>query len=425
MVKDGSKMTQENDKKRYFNDKWWISPFNYDDKLLETFNLPENKKVYVRDSTIREGEETPGVLYTIEEKINIVEKLEEIGVEHIDCGYIGKVQDQWDLANKIKEIGLKMKTYCHLSTNPISWNEEIKKALEAKVDFIGFGIVLTEWQLQLFTGKKEVTPDIMVGLIRPTLRKIKKFGGTTILDCVDATRSDMSILQQAIKEGVKGGVKMIMLYDTVGACNIPAISHMIKKIKPISGTIPLGIHVHDDFGLGTASTIAAVEQGVTYLDLVVNKLGDRGGNTSFEEVVVALEMLYGIDTGIDLTKLYELSKYIEKISGIPLPYNKPVVGRNTFLHESELHVMSALDAEKYWMCFTPYKPECVGQEERLIFGPTTLHGEALRMLCEGLGYNDFENFIPQILEDLRTIIIERKFASKEELIQIIQKYVKE
>ena len=177
---------------KWFNKKWWISPLNYEDEVIKALDIP--KRVHVRDSTIREGEETPGVYYTLDQKIKIAEKLEELGVEHIDCGYIGQVQDQWDLANEIKERGIKLKTYSHLSTNPSRWTDEVKKSLEAKVDFIGFGIVLTEWQLQLFTGRKEVTPEVMIGLIGPTLKKIRRLGGQAILDCVDATRSDMKIL---------------------------------------------------------------------------------------------------------------------------------------------------------------------------------------------------------------------------------------
>ncbi|KKL67115.1 hypothetical protein LCGC14_2138220, partial [marine sediment metagenome] len=372
----------------WFNDRWWVSPLNYDSKLRESLTIP--KRVYVRDSTIREGEETPGVYYTLNQKIKIVEKLEAIGVDHIDCGYIGQVKEQWELANQIKELGIKLKTYSHLSTNPSRWNSEIKRSLEAKLDYIGFGIVLTPWQLQLFTGDSAITPEVMISLIPSVLKRIRRLGGEVILDCVDATRSELPILKKAIEKGIKNGVKMVMLYDTVGACNIPAISYMIKELKPITKNIPLGIHVHDDFGLGTASTIAAVEHGATYMDLVVNKLGDRAGNTSLEEVVVALEMLYAIDTGVDLAQLTSLSKYIEKTSGVPLPYNKPVVGRNTFLHESELHVMSALEKDKFWMCFTPYRPEVVGQEEHVIFGPTTLHGDAIRMKCKQLGYQNFE-----------------------------------
>ncbi|MFX1596001.1 MAG: hypothetical protein ACFFBK_08030, partial [Promethearchaeota archaeon] len=143
---------------KWFNEKWWISPFNYIDEVRDSFNLP--KRVYVRDSTIREGEETPGVYYTLDQKIKIAEKLEDIGVEYIDCGYIGQVQDQWDLANKIKELGIKLKTFSHLSSNPSRWSDEIKKSIEAKLDFIGFGIVLTKWQLQLFTGDEKVTPEV-------------------------------------------------------------------------------------------------------------------------------------------------------------------------------------------------------------------------------------------------------------------------
>ncbi|MHA1488710.1 MAG: hypothetical protein ACTSRI_03530 [Promethearchaeota archaeon] len=406
-----------NEKNKWFNEKWWISPFNYEKELIDSFNMP--KKVHVRDSTIREGEETPGVYYTLKEKVKIVEMLEDLGVEHIDCGYIGQVQDQWDLANQIKELGIKLKTYSHLSSNPIRWTEEIKKSLEAKIDIIGFGIVLTEWQLQLFTGKKEVTPRVMVNLIGPTLKKIRRLGGKAILDCVDATRSEMLILKQAIKKGIKNGVEMVMLYDTVGACSVPAISYLIKQLKPIVGEVPLGIHVHDDFGLGTASTIAAIEQGAIYMDLVTNKLGDRAGNTSFEEVVVALEMLYGIDTGIDLSKLYNFCKYVEKVSGTPLPYNKPVVGRNTFLHESELHVMSALKKDKYWMCFTAYRPEIVGQTESIIFGPTTLHGDAVKMKCEQIGIKNYEHYLDEIMKKTHSIILQKKFITEKELENII------
>jgi isopropylmalate/homocitrate/citramalate synthase len=407
---------------KYWNEKWWVSPFNYNEELIKTLNLP--KRVYVRDSTIREGEETPSVYYTLDEKIKIVEKLEEIGVQDIDVGYIGAVQDQWDLANQIKELGIKIKTYSHLSSNPTRWDDEIKKSLDAKLDYIGFGIVLTDWQLGLFSGDSKITPEVIISLIPSVLKRITRYGGEAILDCVDATRTELTLLKKAIEKGVKNGAQMVMLYDTVGACNVSAISYMIKQLIPIVKDTPLGMHVHDDFGLGTASTIAAVEQGAIYMDLVVNKLGDRAGNTSLEEVVVALEMLYGIDTGIDLSKLYNLSKYVEKVSGVPLPYNKPVVGRNTFIHESELHVMSALEKDKYWMCFTPYRPELVGQEERVIFGPTTLHGDAIKIKCKQLGIQNYENYLDDIMQNIHKIITEKKFIEERELEEIIKKIVK-
>ncbi|TFG24088.1 MAG: hypothetical protein EU532_12870 [Promethearchaeota archaeon] len=408
--------------KKYWNEKWWVSPLNYEEQLIKNLNLP--KRVYVRDSTIREGEETPGVYYTLEEKIKIVEKLEEIGVEHIDVGYIGAVQDQWDLANQIKECGMKIKTYSHLSSNPTRWDDEIKKSLETKLDYIGFGIVLTEWQLGLFSGDSNITPEVIISLIPSVLKRIKRYGGKAILDCVDATRTDLTLLKKAIEKGVKNGAQMVMLYDTVGACHVSAISYMIKQLMPVVRDIPLGMHVHDDFGLGTASTIAAVEQGAIYMDLVVNKLGDRAGNSSLEEVVVSLEMLYGIDTGIDLSKLYDLSKYIEKISGVPLPYNKPVVGKNTFIHESELHVMSALEKDKYWMCFTPYRPEIVGQEESVVFGPTTLHGDAIKIKCKQLGLENYELYLDEIMQAVHKIIMEKKIIEERELEQIIKKIAK-
>jgi isopropylmalate/homocitrate/citramalate synthase len=407
---------------KWFNNKWWVSPLNYDEQVLNSFNLPG--RVWVRDSTIREGEETPGVYYTLDEKINIVEKLEDIGIRHIDCGYIGQVQDQWDLALQIKELGINLETYSHLSSNPSRWTAEIEKSIEAGIDYIGCGIVLTNWQLQLFTGNEKITPEVVVSTLPSLLRRITKLGAKAILDCVDATRSDFSILVNAIEKGIKNGVKMIMLYDTVGACNISAISFLVKKLKSIINEVPLGIHVHDDFGLGTASTVAAVEQGASFMDLVVNKLGDRAGNTSFEEVVTTLEMLYGIDTGIDLSKLFELSKYVEQISGVPLPYNKPIVGQNTFIHESELHVLSALEKDKYWMCFTPYKPEIVGQTEKVIFGPTTLHGDAIKLKCEQMGLNNVEEHLDEIQKEIHSVIKIKRFILENDLEELIRRIVK-
>ncbi len=405
---------------RWFTDDWWISPFNFNESVFKDFDFA--KKIYVRDSTIREGEETPGVYYTLDDKTEIAKKLEEIGVRDIDVEYIGRVQEQWDIANKIKEIGLKIKTHCHLSSNPQTWDEEIQKAIDAKVDYIGYGIVITQWQLELFTGDRRVTPQMMLNIIPLTLRKIRKAGGTAILDCVDATRSDLIVLKDAIRKGIKHGVKKVILYDTVGACHPKAISYMIKEVKPICGDIPLGIHIHDDFGLGTASTIAAVEQGATYMDLVVNKLGDRAGNTSLEEVIVSLKILYGIETGIDLSKLYELSKLVEEKSGIKIPPNKPVVGENTFLHESELHVMSSIKRDKFWMCFMPYKPNIVGQKEQRIYGSTTLHGDAIRLKCEELKFDNYNEYLEDILNDIREKISKSKFVTEPEVEQIILKY---
>ena len=405
---------------KWFNNKWWISPLNYDKEIRENLNLPG--EVFVRDSTIREGEETPGVYYTLAEKISIVEKLEDIGIQHIDCGYIGKVDDQWDLAARIKEIGLKIKTYSHLSSNPIGWTEEIKKSLEARVDYVGFGIVLTPWQLELFSGDKSINPEVIISLIPLVLKRIKRLGGRAILDCVDATRTEIPLLKEAVKKGIKNDIEMVMLYDTVGACNVSALSYLVRQLRETTKNTPIGIHVHDDFGLGTASTLAAVEQGATYMDLVVNKLGDRAGNTSFEEVITSLEILYGINTGINLSKLNDLSKYVEKISGIPLPYNKPIVGRNTFLHESELHVMSALKKDKFWMCFTPYRPEVVGQEESIIFGPTTLHGEAIRMVCEKHQIKNYKNRLQEIIGKARLVISKKKFLTEQELVRIIKDF---
>ena len=154
---------------------------------------------------------------------------------------------------------------------------------------------------------------------------------------------------------------------------------------------------------------------------------NTGGATHYKLSTGEWEVLNsateGIDTGINLSKLYDLSKYIERVSGIPLPYNKPVVGRNTFMHESELHVMSALEKDKYWMCFTPYRPEVVGQKEKIIFGPTTLHGDAIRMKCEQMGFKSFDTYLDEIKAEVHSVIKKKKFLDEKELENIIKKII--
>ncbi|MFX0099967.1 MAG: hypothetical protein ACFFCS_10315 [Candidatus Hodarchaeota archaeon] len=401
------------------NERVWISKLNFDEKLRESLHFSPPEKVHVRDSTIREGEETPGVHYTTDQKLEIVKVLEEIGIGHLDCGYVGVVEEQWELASEIKKEGLKMKTHCHLSSNPSKYPVEFEKIQEAGIDYLGFGLPLPEWQLNLFNlppARKllKIVPGIFNGIRKKTTCKI-------ILDLVDAARTDLDLLLEAVEIGSDAGVDLINLYDTVGGLFPAAMGYLVRKVKEKAGTTPVGAHVHDDFGLATASSCASVVAGAEYLDLVVNKLGDRAGNASLEETVVSLELLYGVKTGIKLEKLYELSKLVEKYSDVQLPVNKPVVGFNTFLHESELHVMGAQKGDS-WKCFTPFKPEIVGQEERIIFGPTTLHGDAIEIFAQAQGFDNLQvKELEAIKQELRKIINKRKFATSDELREVIKR----
>jgi len=236
---------------------------------------------------------------------------------------------------------------------------------KAGIDHVGFGLPLADWQLDLFN----LPPASTVLKLLPSLIKTvkNKTGCGIVFDLVDATRTSIDILIQAVEIGIESGVELVILYDTVGAVFPNVFKYLVRTVKEITSSIPVGVHVHDDFGLATASICAGIEAGAEYADLVVNKLGDRAGNASLEETAVALELLYGVKTGLRLEKLFPLSKLVERISGVALPKNKPIVGFNTFLYESELHVLSVQDPDK-WRCFMPFHPKIVGRKANIIYG---------------------------------------------------------
>ena len=159
------------------------------------------------------------------------------------------------------------------------------------------------------------------------------------------------------------------------------------------------IHCHDDLGLGTANVLTAVGAGAEAADLVVNGLGDKGGLTKLEEVVVALETHYGLSTGIRLEKLTELSKFVEEVTGFRRQINKPLVGENAYIHEAELHVYCIVKG--LWEAMEGVHPHVIGQERTVVFGSTTLHGEAVRARLDVTGHRYNSQDVESILDKLR------------------------
>jgi isopropylmalate/homocitrate/citramalate synthase len=203
----------------------------------------------------------------------------------------------------------------------------------------------------------------------------------------------------------------------LGVLNPPATRFWIKELKS-AVNVPIQYHCHDDFGCAVANTCAAVEGGAELVDLVVNGLGDRAGNCSMEETVMALECLYHIDTGFKLERLMELSKLVEKITKIALPRNKPIVGTNTFIHEADIHVAAILSGHSN--TFEPYKPELVGQTRQIYFGSTT-STDSILMLAESKKLKVNQGRLDDIMEKIKKEVEKKGYASDAE----VGKFIKE
>ena len=215
------------------------------------------------------------------------------------------------------------------------------------------------------------------------VKRVKDAGLLCMYTPMDATRTDPVFLQEICHAVGQEGADWIGLTDTVGVATPTSVTQMIESVKSAVST-PLSIHCHDDFGLATANTIAAVQAGAEMVQVCVNGLGERAGNASLEEVVMALTALYEMDCGINTQKLYEVSRLVERLSGIAVAPNKPVVGQNAFTHESGIHAAAVIRDN---CTFEPglMTPEMVGHRRRLVVGKHTgRHGIAQALKEAGL-----------------------------------------
>jgi 2-isopropylmalate synthase len=385
----------------YMPDKWCLDRYMYTEEVRSALDLPA--KFYVRDTTIREGEETPGLSMTPRDKVRIAEKLYEAGVQQVDIGYVGAEQDHYETAKLIRREIPELAITGFARVWAAEWRRDVDRCLElgvAQVDVLQHPILIWATDEQV----KELGPS-REALIPRTVEVIeyaKSCGLRVAYGHPDVSRTPWEILREFYSVTARAGIDLLILYEDGYGCP-PGVQHLVRKIRNLVD-VPLMIHCHDDLGLGTANVLAAVGAGAAAADLVVNGLGDKGGLTKLEEVVVALETHYGLSTGIRLEKLTALSRFVEEVTGFKRQINKPLVGENAYVHEAELHVYCIVKG--LWEAMEGVHPHVIGQERTVVFGSTTLHGEAVRARLDvvGLRYNadDIEAILSEIRKRLKT-----------------------
>ncbi len=389
--------------------KWAVTHYNYVDEVRGSFNLPE--RFHVRDTTIREGDETPGVYMTPKDKLRIAERLFDAGVREAEIGYVGPAQEHYEAAKLIKRELPDLKFSGFARAWAKDWKRDVDRCVEAgayRVDVLQHPILnwASDEQLKdLGCPRENIIPRTV-----EVIQYAKNCGVKVGYGHSDVLRTDWEYLKQFYSVVERAGVDRAIIYeDGFGAP--PAVRYVVGKLRKLL-KIPMLIHCHDDLGLGTANTLAAVEAGAEYGDLVVNGLGDRGGLCIMEEVVVNLECHYGVPTGINLEKLYGLSKFVEEITGIKNRPNTPVVGENCYIHESELHIYCIIKG--LWEAMEPVKAETVGQKRTVVFGGTSLHGEAARARLDVIGVKYNDDDVDAILDQMRKVFPRKRYLTMEE-----------
>jgi len=351
--------------------------------------LPE--RVYIFDTTLRDGEQTPGVSFTVEEKLLIARQLDRLGVDVIEAGFPITSRGEEEAVRRIVEEGLGA-TICALA-RPV--RGDIDRALECGVDYIHIFIATSDLHLRhkLMMTREEVKERIV-----DAIGYAKEHGVAVEFSPEDATRTELGFLKEVCSTAMEAGADKIDIPDTVGVTTPRGLYRLVRGVKE-AVDIPIAVHCHDDFGLATANSLAAVEAGAEQVHVCVNGLGERAGNASLEEVAVNLIAHYGVEVGIDPGRIAETSELVERLSGIQLPPNTPIVGENAFTHESGIHVHGVLGHPG---TYEPLTPEFVGRHRRIIVGKHTGR-HAVRATLEEMGLRPSEGQLNAIVEEVKRL----------------------
>ena len=371
----------------------------------EYFNLAD--KICIFDTTLRDGEQTPGVALTIDEKIQIATKLNNLGVDKIEVGFPASSKGEIESAKEIKSIGLDS-TLVGLSR---SLKSDVDAILDSDLEyahiFIGTSQLHREYKLKM-------SKESIIAMASEAVEYAKDHGLTVEFSAEDATRTEGDFLINVYDEVINAGADFIDIPDTVGVLTPGLTRVLITDIKNHFNKIPVSVHFHNDFGLATANTITAIECGADQFHATVNGIGERTGNCSLEEVIMTLKVVYDIDLGVDTTRLYSLSNLVGRLTGIKMPVNKPIVGDNAFAHESGIHVHGILSNAS---TYEPISPEMVGHSRRIVLGKHT-GANAVKSKLKEYHIDLTDEQFNKVFEDIKSLGDSGKCLTDDELISI-------
>lgn len=339
-------------------DNWFVSPWNYLDEVKKDFIIPE--KVKIHDVTLRDGEQQAGIIFTKDDKIRIAEKLSEVGIHRIEAGMPAVSPRDEEAIREIVKRELSSEIFCFCRCMV----QDVQLAADCGVDGIVIEIPSSK---HLIEEAYKWPLEKAIELSIKATDFAKKQGLYTVFFTIDATRSDIDWLLNLVERvATEGHMDAFTLVDTFGVINPQAATYFTRRVKERI-TKPLEIHFHSDFGLGVANTINAVLSGAEVIHSTVLGIGERAGNTPMEETVMALLTMYGIDVGIDYSKMNELSQLVRDLSGTQVPSCRPFIGDGAYTIESGIVTGWFRQAyEKHPTILYPVRPEFVGHEKPTI-----------------------------------------------------------
>lgn len=344
--------------------------------------------VEICDVTLRDGEQTPGVSFTCQEKVKIAEKLDEIGVEVIEAGFPNISEQERSCVKTVKGLGLDARICC-LSR---AVREDLDAAIDCDVDLVSIFFATSDLHVRI---KYKKSRDEMLEQALDMVDYAVDHGLNVRFSAEEGSRTDVRFLKEMFRQGAERKAAYSSFADTVGCMTPIEIYGIVSELRDGLKN-PLCVHCHNDMGFASANTFTAAQAGAFQLHTTVNGIGERAGNASLEELLVALRMKGGIER-YDLTKLNELSGMVQEYSGIRVAKTKPVVGEHAFAHESGIHIAAILEEPATYEYFMP---EMVGGERKFVLGKHTGR-KALAYVVNTLGCELSPNESDWVLEQIK------------------------
>jgi isopropylmalate/homocitrate/citramalate synthase len=336
-------------------DKIWISELNRRDEVQDGFDRSKTIRFY--DTTLRDGEQAIGVVFTAEEKYEIACQLAELGVGRIESGFPRVSDEDTEAVRRILDAGLSSEIWgfarCVIG--------DLDAHIELGTRQVLVEISTSEVKMKAYGFDRKKVMERMTNAVRHS----RDNGMRVNFFAVDATRSDMNFLKDVYSAAIEAGAEEISVVDTIGACAPEAVEYLIRDIaRHVGPDIPIHWHGHNDFGLATASAIAAVRGGASWIQGTINGMGERAGNVDICEAALALQCLYNVPVELDLGKARQVSRVVKQAGGYQVDGWKPVVGENLFVRESgavanQFHIPEAIE---------PYSAEIVNAERKIVLG---------------------------------------------------------
>ena len=348
-----------------------------------------NIKVF--DTTLRDGEQTPGVSLTTNEKFRIASKLDEIGIDYIEAGSAITSEGE---RQSIKEI-----TNQNFNAEILSFSRPLAVDIDYCIDCDVDGVNLVVPTSDLHINEKlKTNRENLLELSNNAIDYCKDHGLIVELSAEDATRSDFDFLKTVYLSGIEHGADRICVCDTVGILTPDSSFELFDKLNDID--VPIACHCHNDFGLAVANTLSAIKGGASEIHTTINGIGERAGNTSFEESVVSIyRLLPQFTTNIKINEIYDISKLVARLTGVYIQPNKAIVGENAFAHESGIHSDGII---KNSATYEPMTPELVGRKRKFVIGKHMgTHGLNSRLKELGLEVDNSQ--LQQICDNIKVL----------------------